>query len=283
MINYLPFARRETVAVPAKLANRVLTGGQVTTNLPRMGTAGARRAIIEDIIIFEGTDTTASTTNFATDGGMIKARIGIDGKQFLTEDVYDYRVMADMARPCVTCWDWSRGGRYPYRLYADQEMLVAVGPSPNNTVQLTDVTVRACFFSGVHVKNNQPYHLYEYADVARDGTQYDLYGFNGQRMRAPKDSAVDLFSLTLPEWLKAMNDTQVVYVEDGNGRPFWDSREWGHILDPPTSPISLGVAGWAIEPDETLVVELRNDNDSVTADQNVTVIVRGVLEVEDGR
>lgn len=283
MINYLPFARRETVSVPAKISDRVTAGGSATTNLAEFGTGGARRTIIQDIIIFEGDDDTAGTTNFVGNGGLIVVRIGIDGKQFLTEGLYDYRVMADKMRPNMACWDWSMGGRYPYRLYPGQEMLVLLAPSPATSVQVADVDVRAVFFSGRHVKNNEPYHLYHYKDVERR-TFDDLISMSSPRMCCPYDSPIDLYSVALPDWMVGQGDTQIVYIEDGNNRPFWTNRHWGHIIDPPCSPIGLGMKnGWAIKPDETLIVELQNGNNAVSTAQDVTVIVRGVLEVEDGR
>jgi len=286
MLNYLPFARRETVSVLAKVGARVLVGGSSSTNLAEFGTGGVRRAILQDLIIFEGDDDTASDTAFATDGGLLGARIGIDGKQFLTEALYDYRVMADLMRPNMSCWDWSCGGRYPYRLYPGQKMGVLLGASPQTSVQVDSVSVRAVFFSGRHVKNNEPHHLYHYQDVRRydAGSGNDLIAMDSPRMKCPMDSPLDLYSVALPEWMRTSNDTQIIYIEDGNSRPFWPDRHWGHILDPPCSPISFGMKnGWAIDPDETIVVELQNGNPTVTTAQDVTVILRGVLEVEDGR
>lgn len=287
MINYLPFVRRETVTVPPKLADKVLVGGSVSTNLTEFGTGGVRRTILQDLIIFEGEDTgNAGAGAFVGDGGLFLARIGIDGKQFLTEDLYDYRVMADLPRPNMTCWDWSCGGIYPYRLYPGQKMSVLLGASPQNSVQVDSVRARAVFFSGRHVKNNEPHHLYHYEDVRRydAGSGDDLLAMDSPRMKCPIDSPLDLYSVTLPDWMRAHNDTQVVYIEDGNSRPFWTDRHWGHILDPPCSPISLGMkTGWAIDPDETLVVELQNGDATDDSERTVTVILRGVLEVEDGR
>ena len=290
MINYLPFARRETVTVPTAAADKTIVGGSVSTNLTEFGTGGVRRAILQDIIIFEGDDDTASTTNFAADGGLVLARIGIDGKQFLTEDLYDYRVMADLPRPNMACWDWSCGGLYPYRLYPGQKMSVLLGASPQTSVQVDSVRARAVLFSGRHVKNNEPHHLYNYVDVRRYDADSgdDLIAMDSPRMKCPIDSPIDLYSVTLPDWMVAQADTQVAYIEDGNSRPFWTNRHWGHIIDPPCSPISLGMkTGWAIDPDEMLVVELQNGNTALEAAEtesaDVTVILRGVLEVDDGR
>ena len=178
------------------------------------------------------------------------------------------------------------GGRYPYRLYPGQQMLVLLAASPATSLQVDNVSVRAVFFSGRHVRRNEPYHLYHYKDVRRydAGSGDDLISMASPRMRCPIDSPIDLYSVTLPDWMRASNDTQIIYIEDGNNRAFWPDRHWGHILDPPCSPISFGMKnGWAIDPDETLVIELQNGNNAVSADQDVTVIIRGVLEVEDGR
>jgi hypothetical protein len=77
--------------------------------------------------------------------------------------------------------------------------------------------------------------------------------------------------------------TTRVHIKDGNDRPFWADPQWGHIIDPYTSPIALGPEGWELLADETLRIELRNANPDETTDHPVTVIIRGVLEVEDGR
>ena len=273
-INYLPFARKEVLSVPAQIAGQVTTGGQVTTDLARFGTDGCRAAILQDVIIFEGKDDAEATTNWAGDGGMILARFGIDGHMFLTEDLYDYRVMADKPRPNCSVWDWSCDKQFPYRIRPGQEMKVMMGVPTN-----TSFVYRAVMFSGQHVESGEAYHLYANNEDSLRTTTPDETMLVSPRMKCPGESAVDLFSVSHPIWNNDMGDTVPVYIMDGNDRPFWEDREWGNIIDPPTSPISFGASGIRLAPEETFRVELQNGNANVTANQNVTVTLRGVLEV----
>ena len=273
-INYLPFARKEVLAVPAQIAGQVTTGGQVTTDLARFATDGCRAAILQDVTIFEGTDSTAATTNWAGDGGMILTRFGIDGHMFLTEDLYDYRVLADKMRPNQSVWDWSCGGLFPYRIYPGDRMKVMMGVPTN-----TSFLYRAVMFSGVHVASGEAYHLYANNDDSLRTTTPDETMLDSPRMACPSDSPIDLYSVSHPIWNNDMDESVSVYIMDGNDRPFWEDREWENIIDPPTSPISLGASGVRLAPEETFRVELQNGNENVSADQNVTVMLRGVLEV----
>ena len=77
--------------------------------------------------------------------------------------------------------------------------------------------------------------------------------------------------------------TSGTYILDGNDRPLWDNRNYSQIINNVVSPISMGYGGLMLDPDETVRVELENGADILADDVNVTVMYRGVLEVDDGR
>jgi hypothetical protein len=289
MRNYYPFARRQTVVVPPTEAAVTVTGGMVTTGLDAMATSGLRKTIVQDIMIAEhdSDDSWADQIppSYAGDGGMLKCRIGIDGGRFLTEDLYDYRVMTDRTRPLCACWDWSMGGRYPYRIYPGQKMSV--------TMQTTTMrgavydNFRSVFFNGVNVKRGLPQHLYALnTEVLRAAP--DRVALDGPQMKCPEEGPLDLYSVTHPWWRYGGGTPARVHIKDGTDRPFWDDPQWGHIIDPFCSPILLGPEGWELRDDETLRIELRNGDPNAaviwgTTPRQVTVTLRGVMEVEDGR
>lgn len=290
-INYLPFQRRETVAVPARLAARVLTNGFTVSNLARMATGGTKRAIVQDILI-------AATGAYGTTGVALRMRIGVDGRNYMTEDLYDYRVFYDVAFPMKSEWDWSCGQKTPYRLYPGQRMKVLMQRSPYWLLNQTTCTIpQAVMFNGLKVPWGSPVGTKDGEPIMLYGTNFpdlnatalgDLINIDSPRLICPKDSPVDLYSVTIPEYEAATVAGavgQIIYILDGNERPFWDSTTFTMMLSTLASPISFGYGGVLLDPDETIRVELENADPtaSATVPVNVMITYRGVLEVEDGR
>jgi len=288
--NYLPFARREVLTLPVNQdGGDTGAAGTVTTKLNFLSTGGIRNAIIEDVIIYEGDDTTTSPRSYTTFGNTILARFGVDGKNFLTEHLYDYRTFTDKHCPTAACWDWSMGGRYPYRIFPGEAMKAYLGrcPSVKNDQSVTS-DIRAVMFSGVHVNNLEPYMLYQMhkEDEQNDNANTeDLILLTSRHLTCAKDSPIDLYSVSVPEWYSNLGDYSI-YVQplDANDRPFWPDRYWAHILDPQISPIGFGEAGFKVPADETFIVELQNGNLALAGyEQTITVTIRGVIEVRDDR
>lgn len=285
-LNYLPFQRREVVTVPPKLAARVLTGGFSVTNLSIMATGGTYRAIVQDIIMQQiGADLLEDGSRF------IRARIGVDGQNYLTEDLYDYRVFMDVGVPLAATWDWSCGGRTPYRLYPGQKMRVLMSRSLLWSQQTGTYPPVSVCFNGLKVKHGspvgtkedvEPLSLYATLQLPTTAQAGELYELDSVRMQCPKDSPVDLYSVTVPECYSGVAG-QIVYILDGNDRPFWQPTTLTNMIDIMASPISLGYGGIVLEPDEKIRVELQNGDVSVTTDTTMWVTYRGVLEVADGR
>jgi hypothetical protein len=297
-LNYLPFARREVINVPAAISGgKVTTGGFAVTDIARMSSGSTRRAILQDVII------NLATENFdltLPDGHPLRIRIGIDGRNYMTEDLYDYRVFMDRAHPLAATWDWSCGKRTPYRLYPGQSMKVWMDMSrlalDPQSGAYCDIPL-AVMFNGLQVahgspigtKDGEPIILYN-RDHPRDRNDTGLIMLRETtRLNCPKESPIDLYSVTIPECvlgeflLNTITSFQTVYIEDGNERPFWDSRLFTGIVDQPASAISFGYGGVQVDPDETLRIDLENADPTMTNTIAVWVTYRGVLEVDDGR
>jgi|GEM_PF-4533325 len=300
-LNYLPFARRQVITLqPSLTSGKMTTGGFAVTDLSRMSTGSTQRAIVQDIIFNYGMDEYPLTT---ADGLAFRCRIGIDGRNYMTEDMYDYRVFIDKPLPWASTWDWSCGKRTPYRLYPGQAMKVWMNMSPwDQQAQrqaYLDIPL-AAMFNGLQVAHGSPIGT-------KDGEPILLYGRDHPRNRTdtglvmlreytrfncPKESPVDLYSVTVPECLSVyalvgtVTAPQIVYIEDGNDRPFWDSRLFTGIIDQMASAISFGYGGVQIDPDESLRVEIENIAPNLSGSGLTTTIwvtYRGVLEVDDGR
>lgn len=287
-LNYLPFVRREQVVVPARQAARVLSGGFAVSDLARFATGGTKRAIVQDISIIQDTD-----VGYSVDPGLLRARIGVDGRTYMTEDLYDYRVYCDQQLPLWSTWDWSCGKHTPYRLYPGQKMTVLMSRSVNHPHRCTNNSVPlAAMFNGMKVAHGSPVGT-------KDGEPILLYGMKvptcqeasvagelmlieSARFQCPKENPVDLYSITLSEWAGTTVNWPV-YILDGNERPFWDNRTFSGIIDIVSSPISLGYGGVQLDPDETFRVDLENGDPTATEDVDATIMYRGVLEVDDGR
>lgn len=296
-INYLPFQRREIISVPPWKAARVLTGGFSVSNLARMATGGTKRAIVQDILMIVA-------GRFTADGTPLRIRIGVDGRNYMTEDLYDYRVFMDLTHPGRAIWDWSCGQKTPYRIYPGQRMKALMQRSPFWLLNQTTCTIpMSIMFNGLKVPWGSPVGTKEGEPIMLYGTVFpnlgagpgvsptalnDLTDIDSPRMFCPKDSPVDLYSVTVPE--HELNNPftpvgQIVYILDGNERPFWDSTTFNNMIATPVSAMSFGYGGVLLDPDETIRVEIENANPGllVTGNINVTLTYRGVLEAEDGK
>jgi hypothetical protein len=290
-LNYLPFARKELVVVPARKADRVQTGGFAVTDIARMATGGTRRVIIHDITVQQPRQD--AYWPFAKgDDNLIRIRIGVDGRNYLTEDLYDWRVFADQQVPGCSVWDWSCGKRTPYRLYPGQKMSVMMAPSPSAPFQVANVVPLAAMFNGMKVRHGSPVGTKEGEPILLYGMKVptaaetystsELMLIESMRFQCPRDNPVDLYSVSLSEYDLYTEDWPI-YITDGNDRPLWDNRTYTNIINTIVSPISMGYGGLLLEPDETLRIDLENGMTSNNDDLTVAIMYRGVLEVDDGR
>lgn len=272
--NYLPFIKRVALNLPAP----GLGLPRLSPTLWDMATGGVTRAHLHDMIIMQGTDTAdGSQFTFADQGGLVRMRLGISGKGFLTENLYDYRAFVNGPFCQNSVWDWSRGGRFPYTLRVGQKMRVVIGAGVFGSA------VQSYMFNGVRTKDNKPVLLYNVDLTATPPGGVVQRTYQTQYVDCPGDSDVDLYSITLPEWcffraVGGVSGSPALEVYDGNGRPFWDTGgNWRHLIDPTASLIELG-DGWDLTPGEVLTQEFEN-LDPLLAAQSILVILRGVLEV----
>jgi len=287
-INYLPFQRREVVVVPPMKAARVQTGGFAVTNIARMSSGSTKRAIIQDVIMYD------AVNMYLADGCGFRVRFGVDGRNYMTEDLYDYRCYIDVQHPLKATWDWSCGKRTPYRLYPGQRMKVLMQRSPYWSDQFTTAPsvsvqfncMKVAHGSPVGTKDGEPMMLYstKFPQPAFATALGDLIDLDSPRLYCPKDSPVDIYSVTIPDSQFTRGGAgQIVYILDGNERPFWDSTTFVDMLNIMASPISFGYGGVLLDPDETLRADIENSDPNMNVNRTVTVTYRGVLEVEDGR
>jgi hypothetical protein len=128
--------------------------------------------------------------------------------------------------------------------------------------------------------------LYGTTSIPAAAIAGELFAVDSPRLFCPKDSPVDIYSVTIPEYVPNGATNQIIYILDGNERPFWDSQFYNNMIDVSASAISFGYGGVRLDPDETIRVELENGDPTVITDLHVVVTYRGVLEVlevEDGR
>ena len=89
--NFLPFARRQNITIPAASGG---TLGRVATRFTDLSTGGCVRAHIQDAIIFQGTDWVVgnqySGSYIGATNSFVRMRYGVYGKQYFTENFYDY-------------------------------------------------------------------------------------------------------------------------------------------------------------------------------------------------
>ena len=159
-VNYLPFMRREALTVPAVS----VPADRVFTNIQNFATGGVLRAHLQDLIIFQGTDTSGGGSE-ATDGKLIRMRMAITGRNYLTEQLYDYKAFRDGLRPLNSVWNW----KWPYRIFPGEEIETHVGQGPNSGVASAP-TIRSIMFNGVRVVDDEPIMLYGQRDVTATDT-----------------------------------------------------------------------------------------------------------------
>ena len=280
--NYLPFARQQKVIVPAATG---FGPGRISTGMTELATAGCVKAHLNDAMVW------LTENNGFLSGGVfgpdIRMRFGVDGRNYETEEPYDWRVFEDGHIPLgVACWRWSGVNRdKPYRVFPGEGLQVQIEYARNAQSAITRYP--AVMFNGVIAEGpraEEPCLLYESdRQVVAAGAGTDRVSLSEGNLNCPKDNAVDLHSVTFPYW--EFLTTQKYYIEDINGRPFWPVREWERIVDPTATTILLndrpgGGDEYSLDPDQTLTFELENWTDT---DYEARVTIRGVLEVIDER
>lgn len=291
--NFLPFARRERVQVYPSVNGRPQ---RTRTRFSNLRVGGGLIAHLEDALIWrpDYLDLGMPLTQSFINGFPIKMRVGIDGRGFLTENLYDLRVFKDGTLDGVACWDWSGKDRTrPYRLYPGQFMRAqAIWAGETDFPDGRYYHLPAVLFNCVKVTTREPWLLYarsdEFVEVTISRGEYTVPGnvaLWSAQLHCLKDSPLDIYSVTV-----ISNDSKV-RLWDGVDRPFWDSDYHVRIIDPVVHKtlLSMGKGSeWDLEMDETIIFEFESPVESSDLPKGVEymlvdVVIRGTLEVEDGR
>lgn len=277
--NFLPFARRAIIQVPVAVNGRP---GEMFTRVSDLGTGGAIRAHLQDVIVEQPIGVLLPQYDPLTQGGDLRMRIGIHGKGigFLTEELYDYRCYCDGQTPIASVWNWKK----PYRIGPGKKLHVMI--SAPLVAGATTFNGTASVLFNCKTADGKPYLLYQAFDFV-----YNVANFIASQgislgdcvLNCPSDTELDIFGVSLSGWNNVVSPA--VYIMDGDERPFWTGKTWSRIIDPLATPILLGPE-WTMTPGEVLTLDFENWNTAAEVGANflpVTVTLRGVLEVDDGR
>lgn len=257
--NYMPFARREEVTVPA--------GGRVATSITALSIGGGIRSYLGDMAL-EKNDT--STRPY------LQARIGILGKGYLTEGFYPYQMFCNGTVNESGAWRFPR----PYRLYPGQRMKAKFVFPDTNAVPNSQALYRpGIMFSGVRLKDGRPILLYD-SNVDAEPAQNAAFLLAGDNLQCPADSPVDLYSVTGPvtyiPYAPGIVGVQL-QIWGPDDRAWWDDPTWANITCPPSTLIDLDKPEWILDPKDTITVEFQSGE---ATNIDVVVTLRGSYEVE---
>lgn len=289
MRNFLPFGRSANLVIPAgELTAEYSRPRRIATKISDLGTGGYVRAHLQDVMI---SIASAASDEFITP---LQMRMGIYGQSYLTEDFYDYKVYEDGVFPSHPVWNWGK----PYRLHPGEYLRVQMGPTGPEGLGDDPPAhhewwpMAGVQFNGVKVETGEPSMLYDIKELAKVelaelATTFSPLELGDVQLDCPKDSAIDLYSMTLNMMELNAADAMVprlVFVKDHNDRSFWMRREARGWIQLTSTPILLGEE-WTLTPNETITFEFQPYAQG-TGNQSpleINVLLRGAMEVEDGR
>lgn len=291
MKNFLPFGRHSKVTLqrlfdPYRPVRKA-------TRLSDLTTGGYIRAHLQDAFVFiDPRDLPASVGNIPYP---FRIRFGIAGRPYFTEHFYDAKVFEDGCYPTSPVWKW----RYPYRIHVGERIMARLYTAYNVTEPPGERwPVGGVMLSGVRVKDGVPAMLYGVREAARDDiaipgvappSTYEQ-GMRDIQLRCHEDSDIDLYSVTT-NLFESSPDAfwpRKVHLRDGYDRDFWPDDETSAYIQTATTPITLG-DDFVLGPDETLTFEIQpthlaeNDGKGNAVEIDAHVLIRGQMEVDDGR
>jgi len=290
--NYLPFANRAIFSIDK-------TGEAVTAYARRpvefgamsIGVQGDSRAILQDLCIHVVTD---EEEGAFTDPGEIGVRLGWVGKGYLTQRHMPLDVMQDGGYELYRSWTFPR----PYRLFSKERLKVQLEGIAYGKAKKPTFWDAGATFNGVNVATQEPIILHDGLSLNPDEDGLSKHVLDGEFLRTPYDSDVDLYSLSFGNApLLTSRDpdaANIAYQVEGPGRRNWfkyDSQTmalvgaavWERMwwAAPFASLIKLGEEdGWYMHQGQTLLVDIR---DWANVAATIVVTLRGSLEVEDDR
>lgn len=289
MRNYLPFGRRSIATLRRDDNSSRYKPIRSATKLSDLTTGGFIRAYLQDAIVFY--DITSLPDDLSSFPQPIRMRFGISGKPYYTESFYDVKVYENGICPTQPVWKWS----HPYRIYPGQNLTGRM-----HTEDIIDNNgerwpVAGLMFSGIRVEDGRPAMLYG-VDTAAIETDPNIANATDQLLAdtqfdCPFDSAIDLYSVTVHAFEAGVSQywPRPIQIWDHNDRAFWQDFDVGGYLQPPSTTIPLG-DDFILEAGETISFELQPTGlDHLDAggkeipDLDVHILIRGQMEVEDGR
>lgn len=296
-MNHLPFILRSYLDVPWTPATTRRT--QVKMPALKFGGEGSRMILqdlsITPLFIVNTLGGPASGTGY-TGVCQLNARIGWEGRGYLTEELLPLALQHNTSKPFTPCWKFER----PYRLDPGERLRVRIIhrnlPSGDGGYPQTP----AFMFHGVRVKDGLPIMLYDSKDTYVDPPS-DSYGvvvnLTKSTYNCPMDSSVLIHAAsTYSTWSpdRTFNDVATDYapliqVYSPSGRPWstaevstnnltlgvappaannYTTSDWAEgrgWIQPSMGLIELGEKrGWVLNKDQALAIELENPNNSVS-------------------
>lgn len=286
--NYLPFARRVYLTVPAGTRRSILR--------EQFSSGMGNRTFLSDVAIDMIYSRSADQYSYAWQFGRllterVSMRMGIFGYPYLTEDLYPIALFNDSPMEEVGVWRLPK----PYTIFPGERLKArvqfspggAVAPLPDAPYDGTYATWPSIAFHGVRHDNKRPIVLYDTFPSTFDGNDVFVNPplgtpviLDGERLQCPKETAVDIYAVKNP----VCSDGQQgqfpgVQIWSPDGRKWWEDDRWPLVLFPTFVIKNLRGPEWVLDSSETLQIEFENLN-GYAFDSTLMVTLRGQLEVE---
>lgn len=289
--NYLPFARRVYLDVPAGTRRSVLR--------EQFSSGMGNRTYLSDVAIEmvynepRGGGYFYNLTEFPE---RVFMRMGIFGSPYLTEDFYPIALFNDSPLEEVDLWRLPK----PYTIFPGERLKARVQFSPGGGAAVIPLpgtaydatwggyysTWPSISFHGVRRDNNRPIVLYDTFPSTFDqneqfvnpalGTPIIL---QGERLQCPKETPVDIYAVKNPVCGASAQEVPGVQIWSPDGRKWWEDDRWPSVLSPPYVLKTLRGPEWVLDASETLQMEFENLA-NYSFNRTIMVTLRGQLEVE---
>jgi hypothetical protein len=286
--NYLPFARRVYLTVPAGTRRSILR--------EQFSSGTGNRAFLSDVAIDlvkveRGDEYSYNWFTSRNTTERVFMRMGIFGKPYLTEDFYPIALFNDSAMEDFGVWRLPK----PYTIFPGEKLKArvqfspggAVAPLPNVSYAGYYATWPSISFHGTRQDNNRPIVLYDTfpstfngADVFVNPPLGTPVILQGERLQCPKETAVDIYAVKNPTcgvWGQEQIPGTQIWSPDG--RKWWENDLWPIVLAPTFVLKNLRGPEWVVDSSETLQIEFENLA-GYAFDNMLMITLRGQIEVE---
>lgn len=289
-LNYLPFARRVYLTIPA--------GTRRATLREQLSSGMGNRTFLTDLAVEMVVDDEGAGTSYnytwedaRTFPERVFMRFGIFGKPFLTEEFYPISLFNDLPIEEAGVWILAK----PYTIFPGDRLKArvqfsaggAVAPLPNDDYAGVWATWPSIAFHGIRRDNGRPIVLYDTFPSTFD--QNDQFTnpplgqpviLQGERLQCPQETPVDIYAVKNPTCGGVGgNQTPGVQIWSPDGRKWWEDDRWPDILLPTFMIKNLRNPEWILDPSETIQVEFEN-LEGYAFTSILMVTLRGQVEVE---